>query len=83
LDFEAARQFFETNFVPVRIRGLGDSAGFVTGYYDPIVDGSRFPTREFTVPLYRRPRGLVAPGIAEGGPFPIPGGPSGARQLAS
>jgi len=59
LESEAARQFFETNFVPVRIRGLEDSAGFVTGYYDPIVDGSRFPTREFTVPLYRRPRDLA------------------------
>jgi MltA specific insert domain len=32
LKSEAARQFFETNFVPVRIRRLGDSAGFVTGY---------------------------------------------------
>jgi putative ABC transport system permease protein len=62
LGSEAARRFFETNFVPVRIRKLGDPAGFVTGYYDPIVDGSRFPTREFTVPLYRRPRDLVAPG---------------------
>jgi membrane-bound lytic murein transglycosylase A len=73
LESEAARQFFETNFVPVRIRRLGDSAGFVTGYYDPIVDGSRFPTREFTVPLYRRPRDLVALGVAEGGPFPNTG----------
>jgi membrane-bound lytic murein transglycosylase A len=73
LESEAARQFFETNFVPVRIRRLGDSAGFVTGYYDPIVDGSRFPTREFTVPLYRRPRDLLAPGVAEGGPFPNTG----------
>ena len=70
---EAARQFFETNFVPVRIRKLGDSAGFLTGYYEPIVDGSRFPTREFTVPLYRRPRDLVAPGFPDGGPFPNTG----------
>src|SRR5580692_8315446 len=73
LEPEAARRFFETNFVPVRIRKLGDSAGFVTGYYEPIVDGSRFPTREFTVPLYRRPRDLVAQGVAEGGPSPNAG----------
>jgi membrane-bound lytic murein transglycosylase A len=70
---EAARQFFETNFVPVRIRKLGDTAGFLTGYYEPIVDGSRFPTREFTVPLYRRPHDLVAPGFPDGGPFPNTG----------
>src|SRR5499427_4539239 len=47
----AARKFFEDNFLPIRIRKLGDAAGFLTGYYEPIVDGSRFPTREFTVPL--------------------------------
>jgi len=59
--------------VPVRIRKLGDPAGFLTGYYEPIVDGSRFPTQEFTVPLFRRPRDLVAPGVAAGGPFPNTG----------
>jgi membrane-bound lytic murein transglycosylase A len=70
LDQESARQFFEANFVPVRIRKLGDSAGFLTGYYEPIVEGSRFPTREFAVPLYRRPTDLVAPGVASGASFP-------------
>jgi membrane-bound lytic murein transglycosylase A len=65
--------FFEANFVPVRIRKLGDPSGFLTGYYEPIVDGSRFPTREFAVPLYRRPHDLVAPGVAPGAPFPNTG----------
>jgi membrane-bound lytic murein transglycosylase A len=70
----AARQFFEDNFLPVRIRKLGDAAGFLTGYYEPIVDGSRFPTREFTVPLYRRPPDLLAAGATQpGGPFPNSG----------
>jgi membrane-bound lytic murein transglycosylase A len=73
LDPGTARQFFEANFVPVRIRKLGDPAGFLTGYYEPVVDGSRFPTREFTVPLYRRPRDLVAPGVVAGAPFPNTG----------
>jgi membrane-bound lytic murein transglycosylase A len=73
LDQKTARQFFETNFVPVRIRKLGDSAGFLTGYYEPIVEGSRFPTRDFSVPLYRRPSDLVAPGVADGAPFPNTG----------
>src|SRR5215468_1208401 len=70
----AARQFFEDNFLPIRIRKLGDAAGFLTGYYEPIVDGSRFPTREFTVPLYRRPPDLLAAGATQpGGPFPNTG----------
>jgi len=38
---------------------LSESLGLLTGYYEPIVDGSRFPTREFTVPIYRRPDDLV------------------------
>jgi len=71
---EAARKFFESNFLPIRIRKLGDTAGFLTGYYEPIVDGSRFPTREFTVPLYRRPPDLLAAGASRpGGPFPNSG----------
>ena len=56
LSEEQARMFFEHNFRPLRITKLGDSAGFLTGYYEPIVDGSRFPTGIFKVPIYRRPR---------------------------
>lgn len=70
VDEAKAREFFETNFRPLRISRLGDTQGFVTGYYEPIVDGSRFPTREFTVPLYHRPPDLVAPGERKGESFP-------------
>src|SRR6201998_4436235 len=59
LDEDGARQFFEDNFRPVRINKIGDTAGFLTGYYEPIIDGSRVPTGEFTAPLYRRPPNLV------------------------
>ena len=61
-DAPAARLFFEQNFVPVRIARLGEREGFVTGYYEPVVHGSRFPNPEFHIPLYRRPRDLVAAG---------------------
>src|ERR1700758_2356222 len=67
---EAARRFFEDNFRPVQITRLGETQGFLTGYYEPIVEGSRFPTREFTVPLYRRPDDLVSPGERKGQAFP-------------
>lgn len=59
LDNAAARKFFEANFTPVSISKIDDTNGFLTGYYEPIVDGSRFPTGEFHVPLYRRPRDIV------------------------
>jgi membrane-bound lytic murein transglycosylase len=67
---EQARQFFEQNFRPLRIARLGDSAGLLTGYYEPIVDGSRFPTRVFKVPIYRRPPDLVPPLNSTGPGFP-------------
>jgi membrane-bound lytic murein transglycosylase A len=56
---EAARKFFEDNFKPVRISRIDDPSGFLTGYYEPIVEGSRVPTDDFKVPLYGRPRDLV------------------------
>ena len=61
-DAKAAREFFETNFRPVRITPLGETAGFLTGYYEPIVDGSREPTEEYAHPLYRTPGGLLRGG---------------------
>src|SRR5882762_458849 len=56
---DKARAFFEENFLPVRIAKLGESSGLVTGYYEPIVDGSRMPNPQFHVPLYRRPPDIV------------------------
>jgi len=67
---EQARIFFENNFRPLRITKLGERAGFLTGYYEPIVDGSRFPTGIFKVPIFRRPRDLVAPLNRTGPGFP-------------
>jgi membrane-bound lytic murein transglycosylase A len=73
-DKDGARRFFEDNFRPVRITRLGEPQGFLTGYYEPIVEGSRFPNPEFHVPLYRRPPDLVAAGYKPGtDPFPNKG----------
>jgi membrane-bound lytic murein transglycosylase A len=74
LDEDGARKFFEDNFRPIRINKLGDTGGFLTGYYEPIIPGSRVPTGEFTAPLYRRPPNLVAAGRRKlGDAFPSKG----------
>jgi len=70
---EQARLFFERNFRPLRIAKLGDSAGLLTGYYEPIVDGSRFPSPIFKVPIYRRPPDLLPPLRSAGLGFPNKG----------
>ena len=80
LDEDGARKFFEDNFRPVRISKLGATDGFLTGYYEPIIDGSRVPTREFTAPLYRRPPNLVVSGRRKlGDVFPSKGVKVGRR----
>jgi membrane-bound lytic murein transglycosylase A len=74
LDEEGARKFFEDHFRPIRISKLGDSDGFLTGYYEPIIAGSRVPTGQFTAPLYRRPPNLVPAGRRKlGDAFPSKG----------
>src|SRR5262249_55874559 len=59
LDREHARAFFEDNFKPVKIMPAGRTQGFFTGYYETEVEGSRFPSDEFTVPLYAAPAETV------------------------
>lgn len=57
-----ARAFFEQNFRPVRISPLGEADGFLTGYYEPIIEGRRKQTRQFDYPLYRKPPNLLPGG---------------------
>ncbi|HEY6256070.1 MAG TPA: MltA domain-containing protein [Xanthobacteraceae bacterium] len=57
-----AQAFFEENFKPVAIARIGESKGLLTGYFEPVVDGSRFPSPEFSIPLYRRPHDLLVAG---------------------
>lgn len=63
-----ARAFFESNFLPVQISRLGEDAGFVTGYYEPILEGSRTQTDVFNVPVYRRPSNLFVRGFTQDSP---------------
>jgi len=52
-----AQGFFESNFEPHRVVHNGP-AGFVTGYYEPVIAGSLDRTAAFTVPVFRRPGDL-------------------------
>jgi membrane-bound lytic murein transglycosylase A len=80
LDEDGAREFFEDNFRPLRINRLGDTGGFLTGYYEPIIEGSRVPTGQFTAPIYRRPPNLVVSGRRKlGDAFPSKGVKVGRR----
>ena len=56
-----ARRFFEQYFRAHETIGFrGHRHGLITGYYEPILDGSLTRTARFRYPLYRRPDNLVS-----------------------
>ena len=71
-DSQAIRNFFETEFVPHRLRDPKASGGgrqnTVTGYYEPELKGSRSRSERFNTPLYRSPPDLVT--VDLNGPYP-------------
>lgn len=50
-DAAAARQFFETNFIPYAVSGQA----LITGYFEPEFPGSKNLAPGYTVPLYSKP----------------------------
>ena len=64
-DRNFCRNFFETWFVPHRLRmekghsDTGDFDGLVTGYFEPEIEASREYSTTFTVPILKRPPDLV------------------------
>jgi len=82
IDQAGARKFFETHFLPHRVfSDANDQRGFMTGYYEPLIEGSLTPTKEFSAPVYGRPDDLVT--LAAGETVPgLPQGLAAARRLA-
>ena len=52
--------FFELNFDPFQVVNADDSAsGVITGYYEPLLHGSRTRSERFKYPLYAVPKDLL------------------------
>jgi membrane-bound lytic murein transglycosylase A len=69
----AARAFFETHFAPYRIvrvesPRVSADTGLVTGYYEPLLRGSRKPSPTFSTALYAPPDDMLT--IELGDVFP-------------
>lgn len=65
-DAPAARRFFEASFIPYAVRSADGSAnGLVTGYYEPLLTGSRTPGKVYRYPVYGVPDDLVSVDLAE------------------
>ena len=65
-DNASVRLFFETHFNPYQITTTdGRDSGVVTGYYEPLLKGSRQRSDRFSVPLYGVPDDLLSIEIAD------------------
>ena len=59
-DERAVRSFYESQFIPHQLRNLdGSLQGTVTGYYEPLLKGSRVRGGPYQTPLYRAPEDLL------------------------
>ncbi len=64
-DPAAIRSFIESNFVPHQLRNLdGSQTGTVTGYYEPLLRGSRSRGGVFQTALHRPPADLLGVDLA-------------------
>ena len=60
------REFFETGFVPYRVANAdGGVLGLATGYYEPLLRGSRSKEGPYRYPLYAAPADLLIVDLAE------------------
>lgn len=55
---QQARLVFESHYTPHRLEHDG-GRGLLTGYYEPVLEGRRERSTDFTVPIHRRPPELV------------------------
>ena len=61
----SVRDFFETHFMPYRVVNAdGSVQGLVTGYYEPLLRGSRRKEGPYRYPLYAAPEDLLIVDLA-------------------
>lgn len=58
--YNDAKKFFTDNFTPrVLVSNKGD-LGLATGYYEPLLFGSKVKTKRYKYPVYKTPKDLVS-----------------------
>ncbi|ARO86398.1 transglycosylase [Nitrosospira lacus] len=65
-DSATLRQFFESRFVPHQVLNSdGSGDGLITGYYEPLLKGSRKQSKRYRFPLYTTPDELLVIDLGE------------------
>ena len=63
---EAVTQFFRDSFEPWRVVNADASeTGIITGYYEPLLHGSKVATKRFKYPIYAAPNDLVTVDLSD------------------
>ena len=63
------RAFFETHLTPWLAQNAdGTTDGLITGYYEPLIRGSKWKSAKFSVPIYGVPDDLLVLDLAEAYP---------------
>ncbi|MDI1308795.1 MAG: murein transglycosylase A [Methylotenera sp.] len=58
---EAILAYFKQNFSVYKTTNIdGTDSGLITGYYEPILKGSRFKSAKYSNPLYQAPTDLIS-----------------------
>lgn len=57
---DTIKHFFKHHFIPHQVLNLdGSDEGLITGYYEPLLKGSRTPSHQYRYPLYAPPNELL------------------------
>lgn len=68
-DSNNSKDFFKTNFTPYKLYDQeGKDSGLITGYYEPLLYGSRTKSERYKYPIYKTPKDLVVVDLASAYP---------------
>jgi membrane-bound lytic murein transglycosylase A len=81
-DEQAARSFFESDFAPYALVSTeSGESGLVTGYYEPIIEGSRTSSEAHRFPIFGVPQDLIVVDLPEARQLRLRGRVDGRRLV--
>lgn len=67
--YDNASEFFTTNFTPYEIyTSNGEDKGMITGYYEPLLTGSRTKSDKYKYPVYKSPKDMLVIDLSDSYP---------------
>lgn len=68
-NFTNASQFFSENFTAYELYNKnGTNTGVITGYYEPLLNGSRIKSEKYKFPIYKTPKDMLMIDLSEAYP---------------